>query len=88
MTTYVSLSSFQVGFALAEYANGEDVDPVKLPFADQCLAKHLLREARQALKSAPTQEASQVLAHSSARKRRAPPAGVLPMPSPLRSSRR
>ena len=83
-----SLTFFQVGFALAEYSNGDEVDPIKLPFADECLAKHLLREARQASKSAPTQDASQALAHASARKRREPAAGVLPTPSPLRSSRR
>ncbi len=73
---------------MAEYSNGEEVDPVKLPFADQCFAKHLQREAHQASLSAPTQEARQALAPASGRKRREPAAGVLPTPQTLRSSRR
>ena len=40
------LKSAEVGFALAEYSNGDDVDPVKLTFADECHAKFLQREAR------------------------------------------
>jgi hypothetical protein len=40
----------EVGFALAEYSNGDDVDPVKLTFADTCHAKFLQMEARQASK--------------------------------------
>jgi hypothetical protein len=35
---------------VAEYSNGDDVDPVKLPFADTCHAKFLQIEARQASK--------------------------------------
>ena len=35
-----------VGFALAEYCNGDDVDPVRLTFADTCIAKFLTRQAR------------------------------------------
>ena len=42
--------SCKVGFALAEYSNGDDVDPVKLTFADTCHAKFLQMEARQASK--------------------------------------
>jgi hypothetical protein len=40
------LKSAMEGFALAEYSNGDDVDPVRLPFADTCHAKFLAREAR------------------------------------------
>ncbi len=32
------LKSAEVGFALADYSNGDDVDPVKLTFADECHA--------------------------------------------------
>jgi hypothetical protein len=42
------LKSAEVGFALAEYSHGDDVDPVRLHYADQCHSKFLLREARQA----------------------------------------
>jgi hypothetical protein len=82
------LKSAEVGFALAEYSNGDEVDPVRLPFADQCLAKHLEREARLASKSAPAQEARQALQSHSGRKRREPHASALPTPTPIRSSRR
>ncbi len=82
------LKSAEVGFALAEYSNGDDVDPVRLPFADQCLAKHLDREAHLASKSAPAQDARQALPPPSGRKRREPHASVLPTPTPIRSSRR
>jgi hypothetical protein len=82
------LKSAEVGFALAEYSNGDEVDPVRLPFADQCLAKHLEREARLASKSPPAKDARQALPPTGARKRREPPACVLPTPTPLRSSRR
>ena len=40
------LKSAEVGFALAEYSNGDDIDPVRLPFADACHDKFLKREAR------------------------------------------
>ena len=46
------LKSAMEGFALAEYSNGDDVDPVRLPFADTCHAKFLEREARAAAKPA------------------------------------
>ena len=42
------LKSTEVGFALAEYSDGDDVDPVRLQYADQCHSKFLQREARQA----------------------------------------
>ena len=42
------LKSAEVGFALAEYSNGDDVDPVRLSHADECHAKFIEREARQA----------------------------------------
>ena len=38
--------SAMVGFALAEYSLGDDVDPVRLAFADECHDKFLKREAR------------------------------------------
>jgi hypothetical protein len=47
------LKSAEVGFALAEYSNGDDVDPVRLvSHADECHAIFFKREARQA--TAPT----------------------------------
>jgi hypothetical protein len=49
----------QVGFALVEYSNGDDVDPVKLTFADTCHAKFLQMEARQASKPPPTRKRRQ-----------------------------
>jgi hypothetical protein len=82
------LKSAEDGFALAEYSNGDEVDPVRLPFADQCLAKHLEREARLASKSSTAQDARQALPPPSGRKRREPHASVLPTPTPIRSSRR
>ncbi len=42
------LKSAEVGFALAEYSNGDHVDPVLLPFAAECHTEFLAREARQA----------------------------------------
>ncbi len=42
------LKSAEVGFALAEYSSGDDVDPVRLSHADECHAKFIEREARQA----------------------------------------
>ena len=42
------LKSAEVGFALAEYSQGDDAEPIKLTFADECHAKFLQREARQA----------------------------------------
>jgi hypothetical protein len=44
----ILLKSSMVGFALAEYANGDDVDPVRLTFADDCHSRFLQREAREA----------------------------------------
>jgi hypothetical protein len=44
----VVLKSSLVGFALAEYSNGDDVDPVPLPHAAECHARFLQRQARQA----------------------------------------
>ena len=82
------LKSAEVGFALAEYSNGDEVDPVTLPFADQCIAKHLEREARLASKSAPAHDARQARAPASGRKRREPHASILPSSQTLHSSRR
>jgi hypothetical protein len=44
----IVLKSSMVGFALAEYSNGDDVDPVRLPFADECLSRCIQRQAREA----------------------------------------
>ena len=44
----ILLKSSMVGFALAEYSNGDDVDPVRLPFANECLSRCLQRQARAA----------------------------------------
>ena len=46
--TRVTLKSSLVGFALAEYSNGDKEDPVCLPFAAECHARFLQRQARQA----------------------------------------
>jgi hypothetical protein len=46
------LKSAEVGFALAEYSQGDDAEPMKLTFADECHAKFLQREERQASKPA------------------------------------
>ena len=72
------LKSAEVGFALAEYSNGDDVDPVLLPFASECHRKFLAREARQASASArqrsqtATVQARQASASVSTKKRRTP----------------
>ena len=50
--TITLLKTAMVGFALAEYSLGDDVDPVRLPFVDSCHDKFKKREARHA--SAPT----------------------------------
>jgi hypothetical protein len=42
----ILLKSSMVGFALAEYSNGDDVDPVRLTFADECHSRFLQRQAR------------------------------------------
>ncbi len=44
--TRTLLKSSMVGFALAEYSNGDDAGPVRLTFADTCIAKFLTRQAR------------------------------------------
>jgi hypothetical protein len=41
--TRTLLKSSMVGFALAKYCNGHDADPVRLTFADACIAKFLTR---------------------------------------------
>jgi hypothetical protein len=50
----ILLKSSMVGFALAEHSNGDDVGPVRLPFANECLARCLQRQARAASASATT----------------------------------
>ncbi len=89
------LKSAEVGFALAEYSNGDDVDPVRLDYADQCHAKFLQRQAR--LANAParkrTQPASKATqpATASPRKRRQTATAQAALPAPatrnLRSKR-
>ena len=44
--TTILLKSAEVGFALAEYSLGDDAEPVKLTYVDECHAKFLQREAR------------------------------------------
>ncbi len=44
--TRTLLKSSMVGFALAKYSNGDDADPIRLTFADTCIAKFLTRQAR------------------------------------------
>ena len=67
--TRVLKKSAMVGFALAEYALGDDVDPVRLSFTDDCHDKFLTREARLA--------SAQTRLPTSHRKRRQPPTYVL-----------
>jgi hypothetical protein len=49
----ITLKSSLVGFALAEYSNGDNADPVSLPYAALCHTRFLQREARQASASRP-----------------------------------
>ncbi len=49
---HVTLKSSLDGFALAEYSNGDNADPVVLPHAANCLAAFLKRKTPQA--AAPT----------------------------------
>jgi hypothetical protein len=43
--TRTFLKSSMVGFALAKYCNGDEADPVRITFADACIAKFLTRQA-------------------------------------------
>jgi hypothetical protein len=74
----ILLKSSMVVFALAEYSNGDDVDPVRLPFANECLARCLQRQARAAFAYATTDPASK-------RRKRAHPSSAVP--AARRSSR-
>jgi hypothetical protein len=49
----ITLKSSLVGFALAEYSNGDNADPVSLPYAALCHTRFLQREANQATPSRP-----------------------------------
>ncbi len=71
------LKSSLIGFALAEYSNGDNVDPVPLTFADECIAKAVRLQARTAATSARP-------AATSARKRRRP---ASPRTLPTRTNR-
>jgi hypothetical protein len=44
--TRTLIKSSMVGFTLAEYSNGDDADPVRLTFADTCIAKFITRQGR------------------------------------------
>ncbi len=46
--TRITLKSSLVGFAHAEYSNGDEEDPVCLPFAAECYDRFLQRQARKA----------------------------------------
>jgi hypothetical protein len=48
----ILLKFSMVGFALAEYSNGDDVDPVRLTFADECHSRFIQRLVRVASASA------------------------------------
>jgi hypothetical protein len=64
-----------VGFALAEYSNGDDVDPVRLPFAEECVSRCIQRQAREASATANAPPKRRKRAHpSSASARTRPPA--------------
>ena len=86
------LKSAEVGFALAEYSHGDDTEPVKLTFADECHAKFLQREARLASKPAPIpkrrQPATAQATEPPIGKRRQPAPAQAPQPVTLRCSRR
>ncbi len=71
------LKSSLIGFALAEYSNGDNVEPVPLTFADECMAKAERLQARTAATSARP-------AATSARKRRRP---ASPRTLPSRTNR-
>jgi hypothetical protein len=64
----ITLKSSLVGFALAEYGNGDNADPVSLPYATFCHIRFLQREARQATASrsapAPSRKRAQPLTAS------------------------
>lgn len=72
------LKSAEVGFALVEYSNGDNVDPVLLPFAMECHRKFLAREAREASgfarqrRQTATAQAPQASASACTKKRRTP----------------
>jgi hypothetical protein len=93
------LKSAEVGFALAEYSHGDDAEPVKLTFADECHAKFLQREASLASRpvthrgrrqpTLPREEARLASnKHTSIGKRRQPAPTQETQPTTLRSSRR
>jgi hypothetical protein len=93
----ILLKSAEVGFGLAEYSEGDDAEPVKLTFVDECHAKYLQREARLQRKPAanrlrrqpaPGPENPLASQPPALRKRRTPAPAKHPPPTPLRSSRR
>ena len=67
-----------VGFALAEYSNGDDADPIRLPFADQCHARFLQRQAKAA---PPNAIAASARRGPATRRQRSPNARTRPPPS-------
>ena len=72
-----------VGFALAEYSNGDDANPIRLPFADQCHARFLQRQATAA---APNAVAASARRGPATRRQRSPNARTRP-PARTRSRR-
>ena len=68
-----------VSFALAEYANGDDADPIRLTFADECHARFLQRQAREAA-------AASAMRAPSTRRKRSPSARTR-LPAQTRSRR-
>ena len=51
--SHITLKSSLVGFALAEYSNGDNADPVNLPYAALCHTRFLQRDAKQTPASRP-----------------------------------
>ncbi len=96
-STKLLKSAEEVGFALAEYSLGDDAEPVKLTYVDECHAKFLQSEARRKPKPAANRQRRQPISvpedpiasqPASLRKRRTLAPALAPPPTPLRSSRR
>ncbi len=68
--TRLTKKSSLTGFALAEYSNGDNADPVTLPFAKECHDRFLQRHARQTAVSTSTAPSRTKPATASPRKRR------------------
>ncbi len=87
--TKILLKSAEVGFALAEYSHGDDAEPVKLTFADECHAKFLQREARQAFTPVPLRQRRQPTLAREARLASKPASiGKRSQPAPAQETKR